>query len=142
MFEIKQAVTHEDRKQCYALRHVVYVEEQGVPVELEIDDHDETDAIHMIGVEDGTVVATARLYLVDGVGKIGRVAVSETYRGRGYGKHIIQALMDYARDENILRLELDAQIHATGLYEKLGFKKTGDIFDDAGIDHIKMFKKQ
>ena len=141
MIEIKRAETPDERKRCYALRYIVFVEEQGVPVEMEVDDHDEHDAVHMMGVEDNAVVATARLFVENGLGKIGRVAVEKRSRGHGYGKLVISALMDHARKESVVsKLTLDAQVHATGLYEKLGFQKVGGVFDDAGIDHIKMVR--
>ncbi len=141
MIEIKQAVTFEERQRCYKLRHAVFVREQGVPVELELDDHDETDAYHVMGVKTGQVVATARLVVTAGVGKIGRVAVANTVRGKGYGRQIIESLMKRARNSRtVSSFALDAQIQATGLYEKLGFEKTGDVFDDAGIVHIKMIR--
>ena len=141
MIQIKQAATFEERQQCYMLRHVVFVEEQGVPVNMELDEHDETDAVHIMGVEEAEIVATARLIVVEGVAKIGRVAVAKSARGKGYGKQVIQALMNHGRNMGtVSSFALDAQIQATGLYENLGFEKTGDVFDDAGIDHIKMVR--
>ena len=141
MIQIKQAATSLERQQCYGLRHVVFVEEQGVPVEMELDEHDEVDAFHVMGIVEGEIVATARLVVVNGVGKIGRVAVAKHARGKGCGKQLIEALMNHARDaDTVSSFALDAQIQATGLYEKLGFEKVGDVFDDAGIDHIKMVR--
>jgi predicted GNAT family N-acyltransferase len=141
MIQIKHAVNEEDRNKCYALRLAVFVEEQGVPLDMELDEHDETDAVHIMGCDEGEVVATARMVNLDGVGKIGRVAVAQSARGKGYGKQVIEALMNLARDAGtVSSFALDAQIQATGLYEKLGFEKVGDVFDDAGIDHIKMVR--
>jgi predicted GNAT family N-acyltransferase len=69
------------------------------------------------------------------------VAVAQSVRGKGHGKQVIEALMNLAQDTGtVSSFALDAQIQATGLYEKLGFEKVGDVFDDAGIDHIKMVR--
>ncbi|MEM8749501.1 MAG: GNAT family N-acetyltransferase [Pseudomonadota bacterium] len=137
--EISIATTQQEREACYRLRHVVFVEEQGVPVELEIDEHDEATAIHFMGMIGTELVATARLCVFGEMAKIQRVAVARSQRGCGLGKQIIEHLVRFARDEKLGDIiTLDAQTHAIEFYRTLGFETQGDVFDDAGIDHIRM----
>jgi len=142
MLEIKLATTSAQRQECYRLRHAVFVDEQNVPVSLEIDDHDETDAIHFLGEFNGEYISTARLVYSDSVAKVGRMVVHSEYRGCGYGAAIMQSIIHHATAmDEIAHLELDAQIEAKEFYEKLGFRPQGDIFMDAGIPHIHMTLK-
>lgn len=128
-----------DVRACLAIRHTVFVEEQGVPVELEIDDHDHGDAAHFAITVDGEIVGTARLCLFGMVAKIQRVAVLKAARGQGRGAALIQYLAAHARENTPdKRIALDAQTHAITFYERLGFKTVGTPFDDAGIPHIRM----
>lgn len=121
-----------------SLRYAVFVDEQAVPVELE---RDELDAVslHAIAVApDGSPLGTDRL-LPDG--HIGRMAVSRTARGRGIGGAILEALVGQARLAGHLQVVLSAQCHAQTFYASHGFVAQGDIYDDAGIDHILMVRK-
>jgi predicted GNAT family N-acyltransferase len=125
-----------------AIRRAVFIEEQGVPESLEIDEHDgdpatvET-AIHVLGRVDDWAVATGRLLLAepDGLLHIGRVAVLRDARGRGYGTTIMEALHDLARGRGYESVTLAAQMHALGFYERLGYVARGEVFLDAGIEH-------
>lgn len=137
--KIEPARNANQRRACYALRHRVFVEEQGVPVELEVDEHDEDGAFHIMGMVDETLVATARLCVFDDVAKIQRVAVDKRHRGKSYGRAVILELMERARQNPaVVTIALDAQTQAIGFYKALGFHPTGKPFDDAGIDHIRM----
>ena len=137
---IRTAATPEDREAAYRLRHQVFVVEQNVPVELEIDEHDETDAIHFLALEGETLIGCGRLVPYgDGILKIGRLAVDPAGRGRGIGRNLVRAMVEAARKEpGVAKVILDAQAHATGFYEREGFSQTGAPFDDAGILHIRM----
>ena len=122
-----------------AIRHTVFVMEQGVPLDMEIDEHDHADALHFLGRLDDRPVATARLCLIDGVAKIQRVAMLSEARGGGHGAALVVHLVNYAKSKNLAPvIALDSQTHATGFYERLGFSPTGEPFDDAGIPHIRM----
>ncbi|MEL7274643.1 MAG: GNAT family N-acetyltransferase [Pseudomonadota bacterium] len=137
--EIIQATQRHQRQAAYALRHAVFVEEQNVPVELEIDEHDETDALHFIALEQGQVVGTARILRKGSIAKIQRVAIAKENRGIGLGHQLMGHLMDYAKTmDRITSIVLDAQTDALPFYEKLGFVSEGDVFDDAGIPHRTM----
>jgi len=139
VFEVRFAKTAAERDQCYLLRIDVFVRGQGVPMSMELDDHDEVDALHFLGSENGVSVATARILLSDGTGKIQRVAVAERCRGKGYGRDIMKAMIDHAGKHRLAEdLVLDAQTYALNFYERLGFIAEGDAFDDAGIPHIRM----
>jgi predicted GNAT family N-acyltransferase len=123
------------------VRRRVFIEEQGVPEDLEIDEHDGdpavvTSALHVVGGLDGIAVATGRLLLEDGDhGHIGRVAVLPELRRRGCGARLMQALHDLARQQGCTAITLAAQLHALGFYERLGYVARGDVFLDAGIEH-------
>lgn len=126
-----------DEAQALALplRMQVFVQEQGVPVELE---HDEWDArsVHAIASDgSGCVVGTGRL-LPDG--HIGRMAVARAARGLGVGSALLAALIEAARRRGLRHLALSAQVSAVPFYSKHGFAARGAAFLDAGIEHVTM----
>ena len=130
----------QDLETCLKLRFEVFVDEQGVPVEEERDALDDT-ATHLLALQDGTPVGTARIVFQDDTAKIGRVCVVKTARGTGLGAKLIEACVSVARNQaGITRAKLGAQTHAIGFYEKLGFEVYGPIYLDAGIDHRDMVK--
>ncbi|NSY38725.1 GNAT family N-acetyltransferase [Leisingera sp. ANG59] len=130
----------EDLETCFALRHQVFVEEQGVPVEEEQDDLD-ASATHLLALQDGAPVGTARIVFNGNTAKIGRVGVLASTRGTGLGAKLIEAAVDAARARpGVTKAMLGAQIHALGFYEKLGFMAFGPVYDDAGIDHRDMVR--
>ncbi len=130
-------VTHEFEA-CLALRHSVFVQEQGVPIEEEQDALDAT-ATHLMARDGDTPVGTARIVFQNDTAKVGRVCVLERARGTGLGADLIRATVDIARETpGISRVKLGAQIQALGFYEKLGFQAFGPTYDDAGIDHRDM----
>lgn len=123
------------RTRAMAVRMAVFVHEQGVPLELELDEFDAV-SVHALATDvSGTTLGTGRL-LPDG--HIGRLCVTEQARGLGVGRAILQALMARGRREGHEVFILHAQVHALGFYERLGYVAEGDIFDEAGIDHQKM----
>jgi predicted GNAT family N-acyltransferase len=117
------------------IRHQVFVLEQKVPPELELDDHDATAVHALVYATGGEAVGTGRL-LPDG--HIGRVAVLQAWRGQGVGAMIMRALVEHARQQGYPQLELSAQCHARSFYENLGFQAFGDTYQEAGIEHIAM----
>ena len=130
----------QDLEACLKLRFEVFVDEQGVPVEEERDALDDT-ATHLLALQDGTPVGTARIVFQDDTAKIGRVWVVKTARGTGLGAKLIEACVNVARNQaGITRAKLGAQTHAIGFYEKLGFEVYGPVYLDAGIDHRDMVK--
>jgi len=117
-----------------AIRFEVFVHEQNVPPELEVDGLD-PKCLHALAFEEEKPIATGRL-LEDG--HIGRVAVLKPYRNRGIGIAIMKTLIEAARERSLATVCLSSQTHAIAFYERLGFKAQGEIYLDAGIDHIDM----
>ncbi|MCL4234429.1 MAG: GNAT family N-acetyltransferase [Deltaproteobacteria bacterium] len=121
------------------LRTRVFVGEQNVPPELELDEFDET-ADHLVALDDvGVVRGTLRVlpYRESDL-KIGRVAVDAALRGSGLGLALMHEALDEARRRNCGAVHLGSQVTVVGFYEKLGFTAFGDVFDDAGIPHRHM----
>ena len=123
-------------KEICAIRYNVFVEEQKVPEELEIDGLDDK-AKHVLAFVDSVQIGTGRI-LSDG--HIGRVAVLKDYRGLGIGKLIMKDLIKWAQNMNLEKVWLSSQWHAHSFYLDLGFVCVGEIYKEAEIDHIKMFK--
>ena len=129
--------------EALSVRRAVFVEEQGVPEDEEIDARDGVpaatpDVVHALGRLDGRPVATARLLLGQPAGEhphVGRVAVLAAMRGRGYGAAIMRLLQDEARRRGHGGVTLAAQEHAAGFYARLGYAARGGLFLDAGIEH-------
>ena len=132
---IEQLTWHRWQNELLAIRYAVFVEEQGVPPELERDAHD-PGALHLLARESGgRPVATARL-LLDG--HIGRMAVLAPWRGRGIGTAMLRELLRIGADRGIGTFVLNAQCEAESFYRRLGFEPEGEVFKDAGIDHRRM----
>lgn len=121
---------------CRRLRREVFIEEQGVSEADELDDLDD-EAIHLLA-EDGAALGSARLLLRGETGKIGRVCVVKSARGRGIGAALIRAAVEVLRARGMAQVKLGAQTHALGFYEGLGFVAQGPVYDDAGIPHRDM----
>jgi predicted GNAT family N-acyltransferase len=122
-----------------ALRELVFCEEQGVPREEELDEHD-AQALHLVALEEpsGAVVGTLRLLLEPGDAKIGRVAVAREWRRQGVALRMLQMALEEARERRSLRVRLAAQLDAVALYEKAGFAVESETFEEAGIQHVWM----
>ena len=127
-----------DIANCHALRRTVFIEEQGVSLEDEVDGRDD-QALHLLAIADGTPAGTARILLGSDYGKIGRVCVLAAARGEGIGAQLIRAAVERLRVQpGILEARLGAQTHALGFYERLGFTAFGPDYMDAGIPHRDM----
>lgn len=126
-----------DRATCHALRHRVFVTEQGYTAEGEVDAVD-AESHHLLAHDGATPVATARVHIAGGTAKIGRVCVLDSYRGRGIGADMIRAAVALARAQQAGRIVLGAQAHAVSFYAKLGFAPYGPPYDDEGEPHQMM----
>ncbi|MBL0375257.1 GNAT family N-acetyltransferase [Rhizobium sp. KVB221] len=122
---------------AFNLRREVFVIEQKVPPEEELDSEDLT-AIHMVAIVDGEVCGTLRILRRPEHYKIGRVAVSQPYRGMGIARALMVKAMEERREECGDRFYLTSQSDKVGFYEKLGFTAFGEEFMDAGIPHLAM----
>jgi predicted GNAT family N-acyltransferase len=132
--EISMADWHRDFSSLMAVRYAVFVTEQQIPAELEIDYFDAI-AAHFLGRIDGQPVATARC---TPEGQIGRMAVLAAYRRRGIGAQLIDAIVADAVQRGKPGLFLNAQLHAIGFYSRLGFVATGNVFKEHGLEHRRM----
>lgn len=127
----------QDMDAVLAIRARVFIEEQGVAIDIERDGKDD-EALHLIAFADERPVGTARILIADGTGKIGRVAVLRECRGQGLGQGLIRAAIAELRQQGAHTARLGAQTHAIGFYEALGFQATGPEFLDANIPHRDM----
>ena len=118
------------------IRFEVFVREQRVPAEIELDDMDPR-SLHAIAFEDENAIGTGRL-LPDG--HIGRMAILKAWRRRGIGAAILKALMDAAERRGDREIALSAQLHAVGFYRAHGFEPVGDVYEEAGIPHQAMVR--
>jgi predicted GNAT family N-acyltransferase len=126
--------------EAFGLRYEVFVDEQGVPRELEVDLLDET-ATHLVAIHDDEVVGTLRLLEDDGAAKIGRVAVRATLRRNGIGARLMERAAAIALGRGFAEIILHAQVTVAGFYRRLGYVEEGGLFDEAGIPHIAMRKR-
>ena len=137
MITIETRPWSEARDAAYAIRYAVFVEEQGIPAELEIDDYDPI-AEHALAYVDNRCVATARIYLDEqypSKAKIGRMAVLKGFRGQGIGTALLGESIRAGMMQGASVFELHAQQSAVPFYAKLQFKPDGAIFDEVGIPH-------
>lgn len=120
------------------LRYEVFVFEQKVPEEMEIDAYDA--AAHHLLVRDGkeNSVGVMRIVIRGKAGKIGRVAVAREYRNRGVGSEMMVKALAYCRSLKLESVALDSQSYITAFYERLGFVREREEFMDAGIPHVHM----
>ena len=141
MFNVAIATTDHEREDAFSIRKKVFVEEQGVPISLEIDEHDQT-ATHFVVYTADTPIGAGRLRETDdGTGKVERVCVLPEYRGRHLGNLVMHALEKHAKNSEFEKIVLNAQSYAVPFYEKLGYIITSPEFMDADIPHRAMEKK-
>lgn len=123
-----------DRQVIERIRREVFIREQGIPESEEWDGEDAA-CIHVLATLNREPVGTGRL---NPAGKIGRIAVMSGTRGRGIGTRILRCLILEARRHGIREPFLHAQVQAVPFYERLGFSREGEEFDEAGIPHLRM----
>lgn len=126
------------------IRFTVFVREQGIPPELEIDvaDADTTRVLHAIARdENGVAIGTGRMIIDGTVPSIGRMAVLRSWRGKGVGKAILEFFCQYAKQRGDTDVRIHSQTHATPFYYRQGFLSQGSEFIEAGIPHLEMRRK-
>ncbi|KJG33163.1 GNAT family N-acetyltransferase [Photobacterium angustum] len=116
------------------VREQVFIKEQQIDPEIEFDGLD-TQAVHVLVVDSEQPLGTGRI-LADG--HIGRIAIMKAARGKGLGVKVVQALVEYAKQQGYPRVDLGAQTHAVDFYRKLGFTPYGEEFMEANIPHQAM----
>ncbi|MFD2045372.1 GNAT family N-acetyltransferase [Ornithinibacillus salinisoli] len=138
--KVKIVETNLEKEHAFHVRTIVFVEEQNVSPEEELDQHD-AEAIHFIGYEENQPIAASRLRLVDGYGKLERICVLKEYRGKSFGKQIIKSMEDVISEKGYTKVKLNAQTHAEEFYKRLGYQTVSGEFMDAGIPHVTMIKE-
>jgi predicted GNAT family N-acyltransferase len=137
IIQVKQISADDAKAQAFAIRMRVFVREQGVPAEIELD-RDDRRALHFLASISGKAVGTARVVTRQGNAKIGRMAVLKSYRRRGVGVKLLKRTVAAAKKLGARKIYLHAQVAVIGFYEQLGFVCVGPVFDEAGIAHRKM----
>jgi predicted GNAT family N-acyltransferase len=132
-------VGQEALPECLAVRRAVFIQEQQVPEDLEVDGLD-PEALHVLARDAaGRAVGTARLRVLEGGrAKVERVAVLAAARGAGVGARLMDALEAEARRRGLVQVDLSAQVPVLGFYAARGYEAHGPEFMDAGIPHRKM----
>lgn len=141
MYQVKIVSEKNELEDAFFVRRKVFVNEQGVPLSLEVDEYDET-ASHFVVYKKDTPIGAGRIRETDtGVGKVERVCILSDYRGLQLGKLIMQALEDHGLKQGFKKIVLNAQTHALPFYESIGYVITSPEFMDADIPHRAMEKK-
>nr|WP_255531327.1 GNAT family N-acetyltransferase [Polynucleobacter sp. UK-Gri1-W3] len=129
---------NEAKAGAFLVRQEVFIHEQRVPAELELDELDSL-ATHALAYIDGSCIGTGRLVdLGNGRAQIGRMAVLAPFRNQGVGKQILEKLITLAQSQGANSIVLHSRVLAIPFYEKLGFQAQGSIYDEAGIPHRNM----
>jgi ElaA protein len=134
---IKRVSTQAELVQALAIRIRVFVREQRVPAEIELD-ADDRQALHLLALKSGKAVGTARVVLKHGKAKIGRMAVLKSHRRRGVGAALLQHAIALAKRRKATQVYLNAQVAVIGFYASMGFRAVGKVFDEAAISHRRM----
>ncbi|MBU8877497.1 GNAT family N-acetyltransferase [Bacillus sp. FJAT-29790] len=137
--EVKIVSNEQELKDAFSIRTTVFVQEQHVPEEEEIDQHDD-HAVHFVLYDKDTPVGAGRFRTVDGTGKVERICVLKEHRKTGAGKIIMKKIEEYAKNEGFSLVKLNAQTQAIPFYSRLGYEIISEEFLDAGIPHRTMRK--
>ncbi|WP_121820485.1 GNAT family N-acetyltransferase [Halostella salina] len=137
--DVRVVRTDAEYDDALAVRFAVFVEEQGVPKDLEVDEY-EDDAVHFVAYLDDDPVGAARLREYGDDAKVERVAVLPPHRGEGHGAEIMREVEGVAAARDYARIVLHAQTRAAGFYDNRGYERVGEEFEEAGIPHVEMVK--
>lgn len=143
--EITPVQSEDDWQQARSIRERVFIDEQDCPPADEWDGHDETSR-HVLGWVEGEPVATARWRAVphdeEIVAKLERFAVLPAHRDEGYGTQLVQSVLEDARRAGFDTFLVHAQAHLEDWYADLGFEATGRTFEEVGIPHVEMVRRE
>ena len=124
----------EHSAQISSIRDAVFIQEQAVPKNIEMDGKD-SECIHFLISNDNNPIGTARIKMS---GKIERVSILKPNRNKGLGSRLMNFIIDAAKENRFERIYLHSQMESIGFYKNLGFIEHGDVFQEAGIDHVLM----
>ncbi len=137
---VKIVENQNELEDAFTIRKIVFVNEQNVPIDEEIDQFEEK-ATHFVMYQEDVPIGAGRFRLVDGYGKVERICVVKEARKTGAGKTIMKAIESHAINQGLKKLKLNAQTHAIPFYAGLGFEVVSEEFLDAGIPHKTMLKE-
>lgn len=138
--KIKIVKNKKELEHVMKIRETVFVIGQNVPRDIEIDEFDKV-AKHVIVNYKNIPIGCARIRFVKGKAKLERIAILKEYRGKGFGKIIMNYLINYCKSKKVYGIYMNAQYYLKDYYKKFGFKPIGKTFMEAGIKHIKMHLK-
>ena len=136
---VKLVETEGDMEAAVGIRFRVFVDEQSVPPEIELDEYDAV-ATHAIALQDGVAVGTGRTIVESATARIGRMAVDREHRRSGVGGLLLRFLEDEARELGATEFVLHAQEYVKAFYASHGYEEHGETFMEAGILHVEMRK--
>lgn len=136
---VKIAENEEELNEAFVIRKKVFVTEQNVPMEEEIDQY-ENEATHFILYDESAPIGAGRFRIIDGYGKVERICILKEARKNGAGKAMMDEIEKFAQKKGLKKLKLNAQTHAIPFYDKLGYRISSEEFLDAGIPHKTMIK--
>lgn len=134
------ASTENEIKKAKKIRQLIFVNEQNVPLEIELDEFD-NEAIHFISYLNNEPVGASRLRIINDFGKLERICLLKQYRGKGFGKKMVQAMESELINKNVKTSKLNAQVQAQNFYKGLGYHVVSEPFNDANILHVTMEKQ-
>ena len=138
---VKRVESEAEMEGAIGVRFRVFVSEQAVPPEEELDEADAT-ATHTIALSEGAIIGTGRLLRRDETTAIiGRMAVDREWRRRGVGGQILLFLEEEARAQGYRQSVLHAQEYVKTFYASHGYAEHGDVFLEVNIPHIEMRKR-
>ncbi|MGA9226992.1 MAG: GNAT family N-acetyltransferase, partial [Mesobacillus sp.] len=117
--EVRIVETEQELADAFDVRRTVFVDEQNVPEEEEIDQH-ESEAVHFVLYNEGKAAGAGRFRVLDGIGKVERICVLKENRKSGSGVAVMNKIEEYAKTQGITTLKLNAQTHALPFYSRLG----------------------
>ncbi len=136
---IKIITSEKDRQDVYAVRKTVFVDEQNVPIEEEVDDH-ENSSTHFLCTINHQAIGAGRLRFENDYGKLERICILKDFRGNSYGQQLIKEMEKEIQRQGYRNAKLSSQTHAIAFYENLGYQAISDVYMDAGIPHVMMKK--
>lgn len=140
--QVRLVKNKKELEKVFKIRTVVFVDEQKVPSDLELDEFDTlSKAKHVIALYKGKPIGAARIRFIKKKAKLERLALLKKYRGKGFGKAVMDYMVNYCKKKKPKEIILHGQCYAEKFYRKLGFVPRGKTFMDAGIEHIEMYLK-
>lgn len=135
--KIRKVKNKDELEKTFEIRTTVFVKEQNVPIDLEMDGLDK-EAEHFIAHIDDKEIGCARIRTKNNFAKLERIAILKEYRNMGFGKQLTKFLIEHCKKNKFDEIRLHSQIYVSDFYKKLGFKPVGENFFEAGIEHVEM----